>query len=86
MAVLEHRFAVVHSSSRLYCTPKALWKLNCFLRGFGYYTELLGRDEVDENTIGRSERCAQISHILFDGTSLLRSAHNPGSNNDYVIT
>ena len=27
-------------SSRRYCNPKALWKLNWFLRDFGYDTEL----------------------------------------------
>jgi hypothetical protein len=27
---------------------KALWKLNRFLRDFGYDTELLARDEVDD--------------------------------------
>ena len=30
--------------------PKALWKLDWFLRDFGYDTELLGRDEVDESS------------------------------------
>jgi len=53
------RFAVVEPkeylaqtiSGRLYCTPKALWKLNWFLRDFGYDTDLLGRDEVDERTL-----------------------------------
>jgi hypothetical protein len=27
-------------TGRLYCTPGALWKLNWFLRGFGYDSEL----------------------------------------------
>ena len=53
------RFAVLepkecHSrciSGRLSCTPKALWRLNWFLRDFGYDTDLLGRDEVDEKTV-----------------------------------
>ena len=35
-------------SGRIYCTQKSLWKLNWFLRDFGYDTDLLGRDEVDE--------------------------------------
>ena len=35
-------------TGRLYCTPEPLWKLNWFLRDFGYDSELLGRDEVDE--------------------------------------
>ena len=52
MAILEpHRFAEHVISSRLYCNPKALWKLNWFLRDFGYDTELLGRDEVDERQL-----------------------------------
>ena len=34
-------------SGRLYCTQKLLWKLNWFLRDFGYDPDLLGRDEVD---------------------------------------
>ena len=46
-------------SSRLYCNPKALWKLNWFLRDFGYDVELLGRDEVDETSTHRSERSSQ---------------------------
>src|SRR5262250_3265818 len=38
-------------SGRLYCTSKALWKLNWFLRDFGYDPDLLGRDEVDEQSL-----------------------------------
>jgi hypothetical protein len=30
---------------------KSLWKLNWFLRDFGYDTDLLGRDEVDEKAL-----------------------------------
>jgi hypothetical protein len=48
LAVLEpSRFAGQVISCRVYCNPKALWKLNCLLRDFDYDTELLGRDEVD---------------------------------------
>jgi hypothetical protein len=36
---------------RLYCTPKALWRLRWFLRDFGYETDLLDRDEVDEKAL-----------------------------------
>ena len=35
-------------SGRLYCTERALWKLNWFLRDFGYDLELLAQDQVDE--------------------------------------
>jgi hypothetical protein len=59
-------------SSRLYCNPKALWKLNWFLRDFGYDTELLGRDEVDETQLVGLKGVVKISHIIFNGTSLLR--------------
>ena len=38
-------------SGRIYCTPRALWKLNWFLRDFGYDTDLLGRDEIDERAL-----------------------------------
>jgi len=38
-------------SGRLYCSAKALWKLSWFLRDFGYDTELLGRDELDEKAL-----------------------------------
>jgi hypothetical protein len=38
-------------SVRLYCTQKSLWKLNWFLRDFGYDLDLLGRDEVDERAL-----------------------------------
>jgi len=73
LAVLEpSRFAGCTLSSRLYCTPKALWKLNWFLRDFGYDTELLGRDEVDETQLVGLTGVVKISHIVFNGTSLLR--------------
>jgi len=66
------RFADRVVSSRLYCTPKALWKLNWFLRDFGYDAELLGRDEVDEKQLVGLKGIVKISHVVFNGTSLLR--------------
>jgi hypothetical protein len=44
-------FAGRKLSARLYCTEKALWKLNWFLRDFGYDGELLGRDELDDRAL-----------------------------------
>ena len=38
-------------SGRVYCTSKALWRLNWFLRDFGYDHELFNRDEVDEKAL-----------------------------------
>src|SRR5437879_7213847 len=59
-------------SSRLYCKPKALWKLNWFLRDFGYDTDLLGRDEVDEKVLIGLEGVVKVSHVVINGTSLHR--------------
>ena len=73
MAILEpHRFAQHIISSRLYCNPKALWKLNWILRDFGYDAELLGRDEVDECQLVGLTGVVKISHIVLNGTSLPR--------------
>ena len=52
--------------------PEALWKLNWFLRDFGYDTELLGRDEVDETQLIGLKGVVKISHIVFNATSWFR--------------
>ena len=57
-------------SGRIYCTEKALWKLSWFLRDFGYDTELLGRDELDERALVKLHGVVKISHTM-NGTSLL---------------
>jgi hypothetical protein len=73
LAILEpSRFSGHVLSSRLYCTPKALWKLNWFLRDFGYDIEMLGRDEVDETQLVGLKGVVKISHIMVSGTPLLR--------------
>jgi hypothetical protein len=73
LAILEpSRFSGRTLSSRLYCNPRAVWKLNWFLRDFGYDSELLGRDEVDETRLVGLTGVVKISHIVFNGTSLLR--------------
>ncbi len=72
LAVLEPKALVGHAiMGRLYCTPKALWKLSWFLRDFGYDTELLGRDEVDEKALVGLRGIVKISHAVVNGTSLL---------------
>ena len=73
VAILEPlRFADHVISSRLYCTPKALWKLNWFLRDFGYDSELLGRDEVDERQLIGLRGVVKISRVEFSGAAMLR--------------
>lgn len=50
--ILEPKNLSSHSiNGRIYCTAKALWRLNWFLRDFGYDPDLFGRDEVDERAI-----------------------------------
>jgi hypothetical protein len=44
-------FEALSFSGRLYCTERALWKLGWFLRDFGYDTELLNRNQVDEKAL-----------------------------------
>jgi hypothetical protein len=73
LAILEpSRFSGHVLSGRLYCSPKALWKLHWFLREFGYDTEQLERDEVDEKQLVGLRGVVKISHIVFNSASLLR--------------
>ena len=57
--------------SRLYCTPKALWKLNWFLRDFGYDAELLDRNEIDDRNLVGLSGVVKISHSVVNGSTLL---------------
>ena len=54
---------------RLYCTERALWKLNWFLRDFGYDTELLSRDQIDEKALQGLRGVIRISHTAVNGRS-----------------
>ena len=56
---------------RLYCTPRALWKLNWFLRDFGYDSELLRRDEIDEKSLAGLCGIVKVSYAVVNGNSLL---------------
>jgi hypothetical protein len=58
-------------TGRLYCTPRALWKLNWFLRDFGYDTGLLEQDEIDDKGLIGLRGVIKISHVVVDGASLL---------------
>jgi len=58
-------------TGRLYCTPKALWRLNWFLRDFGYDTDLLGRDEVDEKALLGLRGVIKTSRRTLAGRSFL---------------
>ncbi len=54
-------------SGRLYCTPKALWKLSWFLRDFGYDADLLGQDEVDEKALVGLRGIVKVSRAVVNG-------------------
>jgi len=72
LSVLEPREFTGHTiSGRLYCTPKALWKLGWFLRDFVYDPELLGREEIDEQALFGLRGIVKISHTTINGTSVL---------------
>ena len=71
-AVLEPRRYLSRSiTGRIHCTPKALWRLNWFLRDFGYDTDLLGRDEVDEKALLGLRGVIRTSRRNLAGRSFL---------------
>jgi hypothetical protein len=80
-AVLEPaRLAGRAISGRLYCTPKALWKLGWFLRDFGYDRDQLDRDELDDKAVVGLRGVIKISHTIVSGRSLLNlDAFAPGA-------
>jgi hypothetical protein len=56
-------------SGRLYCTERALWKLEWFLRDFEYDRELLDRDQVDEKALIGLRGVVRTSQTTFNGRS-----------------
>ncbi len=72
LSVLEPKpFAGRSIVSRLYCTPKAMWKLGWFLRDFLYDPELLSQDEIDERALRGLVGVVKISHTVINGISLV---------------
>jgi hypothetical protein len=72
LAILEPREHQGRSlTGRLYCTPKALWKLRWFLRDFGYDPDLMGQDEVDEKALLGLQGIVRISHTTLNGHTFL---------------
>ena len=61
-------------SSRLYATPKALWKLGWFLRDFGYAPDLIDHDEVDEKAVLGLEGVVKVSHVVVSGRHWLTAS------------
>jgi hypothetical protein len=74
---LELRFCVLEPKrfesqsffGRLYCTDRALWKLDWFLRDFEYDRELLDRDQIDEKALLGLRGVIRTSHTTLNGRS-----------------
>jgi hypothetical protein len=62
-------FASQSLSGRLYCTERALWKLDWFLRDFEYDRELLDRDQIDEKALLGLRGVVRTSQTTFNGRS-----------------
>jgi hypothetical protein len=58
-------------TARLSCSSKNLWKLNWFLRDFGYDPELLERNEIDDKSLVGLCGVVKISHSVINGTTVL---------------
>ena len=56
---------------RVYCSARALWKLNWFLRDFRYDSELLGRDEIDDRRLIGLTGVVKLRRAVVNGTVLL---------------
>ena len=72
LAILEPRhLAGCLIISRLYCTAKAMWKMNWFLREFGYDSELLNKNEIDDKALAGLHGIVKISHVAVHGLPLI---------------
>jgi len=58
-------------TGRLYCTARAMWKLSWFLRDFAYDTELLRKDEIDDQALLGLKGVLKVSHAIVHGISVL---------------
>jgi hypothetical protein len=70
--VLEPRALTEQSIvGRLYCTQKAMWKMDWFLRDFLYDPELLAHKQVDEKALLDLRGVVKVSHTVINGISLI---------------
>ena len=75
----EIRFAVLKPkhltgcfmTGRLYCTPRAMWKVNWFLHDFGYDPELLGKAEIDDKALLDLWGVVKVSRAMVHGITYL---------------
>src|ERR1035438_8312867 len=88
LSILEPKlFAGRSIVSRLYCTPKAMWKLGWFLRDFLYDPGLLSQDEVDERALRGLVGVVNISYTVVNGISLVNlDGFAPASQWEELVT
>ena len=68
LVVLEpESFGRISFSGRLYSTERALWKLNWFLRDFGYDMELLTQDQMDEKALINLRGIVRTTYKILNG-------------------
>jgi hypothetical protein len=56
-------------SGRIYCSERALWRLGWFLRDFGYDSELLLREQINEKALIHLCGVVRTSATRFRGGS-----------------
>ena len=69
--VQPNKFCSRRLTSRLHCTPKALWKLSWFLRDFGYDSELFAHDEIEDKRLIGLQGVIKVCHVVRNGSSLI---------------
>jgi hypothetical protein len=62
-------FEAISFGGRLYCTERALWKLTWFLHDFGYDSELLSQDQVDEKALVNLPGVVRTTFTQLNGRS-----------------
>lgn len=65
-SLVGHRF-----TARLDCSARALWRLNWFLRDFGYDPDLLSRNEIDDRYLVGLCGVIQVRSRVVNGSSVL---------------
>ena len=60
-------FAGLYVRTRLYCHPRALWKLRWFLVDFNYDPELLAAEQLDDRRVVGLEGVIRLAYWGDDG-------------------
>jgi hypothetical protein len=58
-------------TGRLCCTPRAMWKLSWFLRDFAYDSELLGKNEIDDQALVGLQGVVKVGYATVHCLSVL---------------